>query len=212
MNRYLLLASACLALALPAMASATITASFGNRAAFAAAIGHIAGNPLALPGAPPVFAASLVTGPITLSALADQLAGDGGAIVSTALDSDVLILDFAQPVFAVGVFGGIGDLDFAFIDGVTDIELVGSGTASFANGAAAAYFGLVSDIAFSQVRLSVNSFDGGASSVGFVGLQDRIDLATDVPEPASWGLLTIGFAALGAVARRRRSATRARAA
>ncbi len=212
MNRYLLLAGACLALALPAMASAAIIQSFGNRAAFGAAVGHIAGNGLSLPGAPPVFATSLVTGPITLSALADHLAGDGGGIVSTALDADVLILDFAQPVFAVGVFGGIGDLDFAFIDGVTDVELVGSGTASFANGASAAYFGLISDIAFSQVRLSINSFDGGASSVGFVGLKDRIDLATAVPEPASWGLLSIGFAALGAKVRRRRAATLARAA
>ncbi len=210
MPKFAILIGTCLALAVPVIASAAIIQTVGSRAAFTAAVGHISGQPLSLPGAPPVFASSLVTGPITLSALADQLAGNGGGIISTALDSDVLILDFAQPIFAVGLFGGIGDIDFTYIAGVTDVELVGSGSTSFVNGITASYLGLVSDTAFSQLRLSVNSFDQGASSIGFVGLQNRVDLATAVPEPASWATLTFGFAALGLMARRRRTAMRIR--
>jgi hypothetical protein len=205
MTRLSILAATCLAIVLPDMASAAITQTFASRGAFVAAVGHVTGYPTGLAGQPPVFAASIVTGPVTLSALDDVLAGDGGDIVSTALDSDVLILDFAQPVFAVGLFGGIGDADFAFFDGETAIDVVGSGTTSFANTGTAQYFGLVSDTAFSQLRLSVQSFDGGTSSVAFVGLKRSIDLVGGVPEPSTWGLMMLGFGALGLIARRRRT-------
>lgn len=208
MTRFAILAATCLALALPAPGSATITQTFTSRSAFAAAFGPITGHAIGLSGAPPVFAASLVTGPITISGLDDQLAGDGGSIVSTALDSDVLILDFAHPVFGVGIFGGIGDADFTFFDGETDVEAVGTGSGFFANAGAARYFGLISDTGFSQLRLSVRSFDNGTSSIAFVGLKNRIDLASDgtggVPEASTWAMMMLGFGALGMIARRRR--------
>jgi hypothetical protein len=207
MLKFSFIASLILGTALPSPASAAIIQTFASRQAFVAASGHAIGLPLGLPGASPVFADSLVTGSIRLSARDGLLAGDGGGIVSTAFDSDELILDFNQPIFAIGLFGGIGDAAFGYIDGVLGIDAVGSGVAEFAAGAHPTYFGLISDTGFSQLRLSVRDFDEGASSVAFAALQDRIDLASAVPEPTSWLLLIAGFGLVGAQHRRRRLAS-----
>ena len=205
MLKFSLIASFLLGAVLPNTAAAAIVHTFTNRQAFTAASGHTIALPIGLAGASPVFAASLLTGPIRLSARDGSLAGDGGGIVSTAFDSDALILDFAQPIFAIGLFGGVGDADFGYIDGALDIDAVGSGTTFFSAAARPTYFGLISDTGFSQLRLSVRSFDDGASSVAFAALQDRIDLPGAVPEPASWALMIAGFGAVGVIQRRRRS-------
>lgn len=205
MRKFPLIASVLLCIALPSPAAAAITQTFSSRQAFVSATGHAISLPINLPGVSPVFAEKLVTGPITLTALDSQLAGNGTNIISTAFDSDVLILDFDTPIFAIGLFGGVGDVDFGYIDGDVAVDAVGSGMAAFTALSHPTYFGLISDTSFSQLRLSVRSFDSGASSVAFVSLQDRIDLSTGVPEPSSWALLIAGFGVVGAAQRRRRS-------
>jgi hypothetical protein len=205
MFRFPLIASLLLGVALPSPAAAAITQTFNSRLAFVSATGHAIGLPINLPGVPTVFAEKLVTGPIKLTALDSLLAGNGANIISTAFDSDVLILDFDQPIFAIGLFGGVGDVDFGYIDGDLAVDAVGSGITAFTALSQPTYFGLISDTGFSQLRLSVRSFDEGASSVAFASLQDRIDLPSAVPEPTSWALLIAGFGVVGVAQRRRRS-------
>lgn len=213
MFRHALLALSCLAASLPTSVGATITATFTNRNAFVAAVGPITSHSIGLPGTAPVFATILVTGPITVSARDDQLAGDGGGIVSTNLDADELILAFDTPVFAVGLVGGIGDVDFHFFTGATDVTAVGSGSSVFSNSGSARYFGLISDIAFSQLRLGVHSFDADTSIVAYVALKDHIDLvgSTGVPDVATWATMMLGFGTLGIVTRWRRAPARSAA-
>lgn len=50
------------------------------------------------------------------------------------------------------------------------------------------------------------TFNAFGTSDGFGGYLDNITVS-QVPEPATWGLMIAGFAMVGAVARRRRSAT-----
>lgn len=200
------LALAIPALVTPSMADAAITQVFATRAAFMAAVPGTTALSLALPGAPPVFVTDFTTGNLTISAQDGMLAGDGVDIVSTELDADVLILDFAQPIHGVGLFGGVVDVDFAFVDGSLSVEAVGSGT-TLLLAPSVGYLGLLSDVAFTQLRLSVASFDGNITSVGFGALQSRIDRGPSVaavPEPAAWSLLIAGFTLVGMRRRTRR--------
>jgi PEP-CTERM motif len=204
MLKFSFAASLVLGVALPATASAAIIQTFDSRQSFAAAVGPILGLPISLPGAPPVFANALVSGPITFTARDGLLAGNGANILSTEFDADALILDFATPIFAVGLFGGVGDVDFGYFDGTVEVDAIGSGITTFVAGMRPTYFGFTSDTAFSRLKLSVQSFDGGVSSVAFATLQDQVDLS-GVPEPASWALMIAGFGAIGVVKRHRRS-------
>ncbi len=195
--------TAALLLALPAATAATIVHTYTDRAVFAASVSRVTALPLAVPGAPPVFLPNYVSGGLTLTALDGQLAGDGIDLLSTELDGDTLVLDFAKPLYGVGLFGGVVDFDFAHIDGSLLVEAVGSGTATLLANGGAGFLGLRSDTAFSQLRMSVASFDGDASSVAFAAVQDHVDLAGGVPEPAAWALLIAGFVLVGSRQRAR---------
>lgn len=199
-----LLAALGLALALPAAASAAIVQVFADRPALAAAVPGLAARSLALPGTAPVFVSAFTTGPLTISAADGMLAGDGVDLLSTEYDADTLVLDFAQPTFGVGLYGGIVDFDFAYLDGELLVDAVGSGTALFA-APGATYFGFLSDVAFTQLRISLSSFDTNVSSVAFVGLQGQVDEVLAVPEPAAWALMIAGFALVGTRQRRART-------
>ncbi len=189
---------------MPGMAAATITHSFADRVSFIAAMPQALTLPINLPGVSPVFVSDFTIGGLTITGLDGGLAGNGSNLLSTELDSDTLILNFTQPTYGIGLFGGVTDLDFAYIDGELLVDLVGSGTAALIANGGAAFLGLRSDVAFTQVRVSLTSFDTGASSIGFVTLQDSVDQVAAVPEPASWMLLIAGFGIVGARLRTRR--------
>lgn len=207
LTRFLMLGLALGALALTAPATAAITQSFGDRTTFLATVSGLKSVSLALPGDAPVIVPEFVTGPVALSAIDGQLAGDGVDLISTELDNDVLVLNFARPVFAIGLLGGVVDEAFGFIDGELLVEAVGSGATGFSAVGGSAFLGLLSDTRFSQLRVSITSFDTDAASVAFVGLQGQIDSA--VPEPATWLFLLAGFGLTGAGQRQRRKSARA---
>ena len=197
-------AALLIAMSVPFAASAAITQSFSDRATFVTAALHSTSTPLGLGSPGPVFVSDFTSGDLTITGRDGGLAGDGADIVSTELDGDVLILNFATEVFGVGLFGGVTDFDFAYIDGEIGVEAVGSGVTSFvANGGA--YFGLLSDVGFTQVRVSINSFDTNISSVGFATLQGSVEAAVGIPEPMTWMTMILGFGLLGSVQRFRRN-------
>ena len=201
-------AALLIAMSVPFAASAAITQSFSDRATFVTAALHSTSTPLGLGSPGPVFVSDFTSGDLTITGRDGGLAGDGADIVSTELDGDVLILNFATEVFGVGLFGGVTDFDFAYIDGEIGVEAVGSGVTSFvANGGA--YFGLLSDVGFTQVRVSINSFDTNISSVGFATLQGSVEAAVGIPEPMTWMTMILGFGLLGSVQRFRRNASEA---
>ena len=201
-------AALLIAMSVPFAASAAITQSFSDRATFVTAALHSTSTPLGLGSPGPVFVSDFTSGDLTITGRDGGLAGDGADIVSTEFDGDVLILNFATEVFGVGLFGGVTDFDFAYIDGEIGVEAVGSGVTSFvANGGA--YFGLLSDVGFTQVRVSINSFDTNISSVGFATLQGSVEAAVGIPEPMTWMTMILGFGLLGSVQRFRRNASEA---
>ncbi len=198
------------AMAMPQMATATIVQTFATPTEFAAAAPHITALPLNLAGAPPVFVSSYSIGNLLITAQDAGLAGDGAKILSTELDSDVLVLDFANPIYGIGLFGGVTDFDFGYIDGQLQIDLVGSGTSILVANGAASYLGLLSDIAFNQVRISILSFDSNVSSVGFASLEDSVSTTSPAPEPQLWAMLAMGFGTIGLQLRGRNRHARVR--
>ena len=199
------LVAAVAVLAASVAAPAAIVQTFADRASFAAAVSKVIALPLGLTGLPPVIVPGFTVGNLTLTAFDGALAGDGSDIISTEFDEDVLILDFATPQFGIGLFGGVVDEGFAFIDGELLVDVVGSGTAALISSGGPGYLGFISDVGFTEIRLSVTSFDPTASSVAFAGLQQQVDQAGTVPEPATWSLLLAGFAAVGGGLRSRRA-------
>ena len=161
--------------------------------------------PLGLAGVAPVLVPNFVVGDLTITAADAMLAGDGFDILSSELDGDTLILDFATPIFGIGLFGGVIDVDFAYFDGELLVDVVGSGTTALITGSGGAYLGLLSDVGFTQVRLSIAAFDGDVSSIAFAGLQGQVDQVTTVPEPGTWVLMVAGLLAVGATQRTRRN-------
>ena len=192
---------ACLLL-VPAAGQAAIQFTFTDRGAFVAAASPITSLPLATTGAPPVIQPSLSTGILTLSAIDGGIAGDGADIVSTELDADTLVLDFSRAVTGLGLFGGVVDEAFGFIDGVLLVTIDGE-TAQFDATGGPTFLGLLTDAAFTRATISVLSFDADASAVAFVGLQSQVDVAGVVPEPAAWALMILGVGLTGAALRRR---------
>jgi hypothetical protein len=152
-------------------------------------------------------------GSLTITAPGTNVFG-AGSTVSTELDSNSLVLTFATPVTALGLFGGVTDEFFGYVDGTLSVTLNG-GAASALTGMAGAggYLGLISDVAISQVTLTIASFDVKATSAAFVTLSEQADLARArdtngaVPEPATWAMMIVGLGCVGGSLRRvRRSA------
>lgn len=145
-------------------------------------------------------AVSVGSGFITIAASTGNLFG-ASTILSTEIDQATLVLTFAQPITAVGLSTLITDEFFAAIGGDVLIEAVGSGMEGLTvTDAGEAFIGLRSDVAFSTLRISVNSFDQNASSAAFASLSDTVygARAASVSVPAPGGVaLLLPMLALG---------------
>lgn len=196
-------------------ARATIIQTYGDSASFLLAFpvanadtltfGPTGPGPLAdLTGS----AVSVGSGFMAISAASGNLFG-ASTILSTETDLEVMVINFTQPILAVGLSALITDEFFSAIDGELFIEAVGSGGEDLlVTDAGAVFLGLSSDIAFSSLRISVNNFDQNASSVAFASLAETIygarAVETSVPAPGA-AALVLPLIAL-AIARRRRQA------
>jgi hypothetical protein len=202
---------AMIAAGVPSMAGATITQTFTSRADFVAATSGLTNLAYDLGGS--YDAPAYAVGPLIITAPGSNVFG-AGSIVSTELDSNSLVLTFATPVAALGLFGGVTDEFLDYVDGTLSVTLNG-GVTSVLTGTAGTggYLGLISDVAISQVTLTIDSFDVNATSAAFVTLSEQADLASardtsgSVPEPATWAMMLVGFGCVGGSLRRvRRSA------
>lgn len=198
---------AMIAVGMPAMAGATITQTFTSRADFVAATSGLSSLAYDL-GSPPYNGPSYTVGPLTFTAPGANIYG-GGTIVSTDLDSNALVLTFATPVTALGLFGGVTDEFFDYVDGILSVTLNGGATSTLSStSGSASYLGFISDVAISQVTLTIASFDVNATSAAFATLERQADLASardtsgSVPEPATWAMMIVGFGCIGASLRR----------
>lgn len=199
--------AAALAMAAPAVADAAIIGTFDNRGDFAAAVGSAS---ISFDLGPDYLAPTYSVGGLTVapSSAAAHIFGFGG-IITTDLDQDGLVLTFADAITAIGLTGGVADETASYLGGSLLLELVGSGSSSLASSSAGpGYLGLVSDVAFTQVRISLASFDNTATSAPFVQIEQQADVSgrgtlPAVPEPATWALMIVGFGAVGGALRRR---------
>ena len=131
-------------------------------------------------------------------------AGDlfnGIAALSTELELAGLIVTFDAPVFGLQFFGGLTDEFDVFLDGSVTFT-VGLDTLDLPVSAAGpTAMGLMSDTAFTQATLTVQSFDLDPSAVAFLSASSVSATATPIPLPSS-GPLLLSIAALFAAARR----------
>jgi hypothetical protein len=205
------LAVALLASTVPTVANAAIVETFGNRSDFLTATSAVSTPSFALGSS--YLSPSYSVGALTATTgLGDVFGFD--RYISTLFDSDTLVLTFATPITALGLTGGITDQFFSYIGGALAVDVVGSGTTSFASSAGGPnYLGLVSDVAFRQVRMSITSFDRNATSTAFATVEQQADFARGstgtptgaVPEPATWAMMLAGFAITGVALRKRRA-------
>lgn len=139
------------------------------------------------------FAQSATSGVATFSADTGGLFG-ASTILSTEIDGAALLVSFAQPLTAVGLFALITDEDFDAVGGTLGIEAVGSGAEDLTvTDTGASFLGLRSDVAFSTLRITVDSYDQNATAVAFASLTDRLFAAAsnqrDIPAPGVAALL-----------------------
>ena len=117
---------------------------------------------------------------------------------------DPITIDFASPITAFGAnlyqnFGGGAQsgVDAAFqilVYGAGNV-LLGTFNPNVASGGGS-FFGLTSTDAFVQVKISQPS--------GFAVI-DNVQWSGAVPEPGTWAMMLLGFAAIGVAFRRNRS-------
>lgn len=198
-------------------AQATITDTYTTSAAFLADVtvlpantitfGVGSGIDITLNGA----AAFAAAGGATISAGSGNLFG-GGTVLSTETEQTAVVITFAQPVLGVGLYAYISDPDFVAVDGVLNVEAVGSGSTTVTtNDLAAAFFGFRSDISFTSLRISIDSFNQDITSAPFVGLTNTLLVGQaprneqPVPAPGLAALLLPAFL-LGYLRRRRAAA------
>jgi hypothetical protein len=200
------LLSAFLLLAGTAPSRAVIIETFTNDSDFLSTVIVPPGNTVTIGsgGASPNItlidtAPSVSAGPLTVSASSDQLFGDG-ALLSTSIERTDLILSFRNPILAFGLFPFITDAALNPISGELELTLVGSGSASFAvSNTGLSFVGYLSNTPFSSVRISINSFDGNVSSVGFNTLSQEVLIgipvgtSANIPEPATLYLFAPGL-------------------
>jgi hypothetical protein len=197
--------AAMVAFGTPSMAGAAITQLFSSRADFVAGTSGLTSLNYNL--GPSYDAPSYTVGSLTITAPGSNLFG-AGDVASTEFDNNSLVLTFATPVTALGLFGGVTDEFFDYVNGTLNVSLNGGATASLtANGGTAAYLGFISDVAISRVELTIGSFDTNATSTAFVTLAQQADLASasstgSVPEPATWMMMIVGFGVVGSTLRR----------
>lgn len=213
------LAAATLCVGLATAAQAVVVTTYTTQAEFLAARpvpsdatvtfgGSGPGPAITLDGA----AASASAGLLTVRADPGQLFGDGAAVVSTEIEREAIILEFSRPLIALGLSAFISDVNFSSLTGSLRFDLNGGSTVFALAAPTVGFQGLLSDMAFSSVRISLDTVDPDASSVAFVGLTDILFAAvapvTDVPAPGFAALLIPAMALAGTRAR----ATRAGAA
>jgi len=200
MSRKICPAIAITLLLLASPARAAITDTFTDSAAFLLQVPVLAVNQITIgpSGSGPIIdltglAASVTGGPVTVTAFGGGLFGNS-TILSTEIQSDVLILTFAQPLQSVGLSGLITDQDFDAIDGRLLVELVGSGSSLLDVDAIDPNFlGLRSNVEFSVVRISVDRFDENVTATAFASLSARIlpgvAPRNEIPAPGFTALL-----------------------
>lgn len=119
----------------------------------------------------------------------------GGAAISVTFSFDNPIDSFGLNVFDFGDLGGAGELSLSIDLG--DEFLIASSTSGYLGNGNILFFGLTSDVAFSQVVLSKTSTTDG------IGIDEVY--YTTVPEPGTLVLFAVGLLGLAFVARRRRA-------
>lgn len=185
---------------------AAIVATFSNSAAFLLAVPVPNANTVTFgPSGPGPFinlngfATNASAGLLTVAASSGGLFGDS-TVLTTDLALDTLILTFSQPVLDLGLSGFITDEFLAAVSGELLIDAVGSGTTTLAvTGAGAAFLGFRSDVAFSSLRISIDSFDQNATASAFVGLTNTMYIGAApvaVPAPGAMALLVPAIALL----------------
>jgi hypothetical protein len=112
---------------------------------------------------------------------------------------------FGADFTSLGDFGTVpfpaGSAQFRFFDGTTN---VGTFLQNFGGSGATTFLGVAGLQAFDRVEVYANISDGFVTDNIIVG--GSAAPSAVVPEPGTWALLGTGLLALGAVARRRRTA------
>ncbi len=160
-----------------------------------------------LVGAAPSASAGL----LRVAAEPGRLFGNG-PVLSTEIDRAALVLNFAQPLRALGLSALVADEALAPVTGSLLLDAVGSGSSTLAvTGAGSGFRGILSDLAFSSLRITVANFDADATAVAFVGLTGALYAGvappTAVPAPGFAALLAPALAL--ALSRRARPAAAA---
>ena len=169
-------------------AQATIIQTFTSKAAFLAQVTVANGNIITFgPSGPgPVIdltgtAANATGGLLEIEATPGVLFG-ASTVLSTDTALATLVFNFAQPLRAVGLSGFISDEFFAAVAGSLSLTATGSGGISIPVTTSGAVFrGIVSDVDFSSLTLTIDTFDLIATSAPFVTVTDAAYLD---PAPA----------------------------
>lgn len=148
-------------------------------------------------------------GLLRIGATPGRLFGNG-TVLSTEIDRATLVLNFSQPLSALGLSALVTDEALAPVAGSLLLDAVGSGISLAATGAAAGFQGILSDVPFSSLRITVAAFDQDATAVAFPALTSTVYLGiappAAVPAPGFTTLLAPALAL--AVSRRSRQAAR----
>ena len=136
-------------------------------------------------------ASSASAGPLTATASPGNLFGDG-SVLSTETERTTLVLSFAAPVLAVGLFPYITDDEFNALMGQLEVVLTGSATQTLdVSASGPSFIGYESDLGFSSLRISILSSDPNSNATAFAALANLIYLgASPVSVPAP-GLLSL---------------------
>lgn len=209
-----------LVLASAGTAGAAIITTYTDRALFVAAqmptsgntitIGSPGGGPdISLIGAQPTISPSPASDN-NLTVLADtgNLFGIGSAL-STETERVTLVLSFAQPILAIGLYPYITDDAFVAGNGTLLLTLVGSGADTVVTSASGpAFIGYQSDVGFTSLTIALDTFDQNLIAAPYVTLADTIFLGASpvsVPAPGPIALLLPSLALLCLRTRRRPS-------
>ncbi|KQS04538.1 hypothetical protein ASG11_09985 [Sphingomonas sp. Leaf357] len=206
MNKLLLLAVASVGAMVASHASAQVT-QYTSEAAFNAAAGTTAlqtfdSFAVGTAVSPGPFNFGQFTGTTTGSAsiaLGGTFDVNGTRFLNIDLNpGNTFTFNFAAPITSFGA-------NFASLNNGSPLRTsVTIGGQTFGPVAEPSFLGFTSTTAFNSVIFTVN---GGAGTDDNFGLDNLRYTAAAVPEPATWGLMILGFGMIGAAARSRKVKT-----